>query len=41
MPKKFPTEVRDRSVRMTLDRLTDYSSMTAACHDLAPNVDAD
>ena len=38
MPKKFPTEVRDRAVRMTLDRLADYTSMTAACHDLAPKL---
>ena len=38
MLKKFSTEVRERAVRMTLDRLADYSSMTAACEDLAPKL---
>ena len=26
MPKKYPSEVRDRAVRMVLDRLADYPS---------------
>ena len=38
MPKKHPTEVRERAVRMTLDRLKDYPSMWAACRDLAPKL---
>ena len=38
MPKKFPVEVRDRSVRMVLDRLGDYPTMFAACKDLAPKL---
>lgn len=38
MPKKHPTEVRDRVVRQTLDRLADYTSMSAACRDLAPKL---
>jgi hypothetical protein len=31
MPKQYPSEVRDRAVRMTLDRLSDYPSVFAAC----------
>lgn len=38
MPKKHPSEVRDRSVRMVLDRLDNYSSLSAACRDLAPKL---
>lgn len=38
MPKKHPTEVRDRAVRMTLDRVKDYPSMWAAYRDLAPKL---
>ena len=38
MPKTHPAEVRDRAVRMTLDRLKDYPSMWAACRDLAPKL---
>ena len=38
MPKKHPTEVRERAVRLTLDCLKDYPSMWAACRDLAPNL---
>ena len=36
MPEKYPAEVRERVLRMTLDRLTDYPSMWAECRDLAP-----
>jgi len=38
MPKKHPSEVRDRSVRMVLDRLDNYPSISAACRDLAPKL---
>ena len=38
MPKKFPPEVRDRAVRMTLDRLSDYPTVYAACSALAPKL---
>ena len=38
MPKKHSQEVRDRSVRMVLDRLLNYSSVSAACRDLAPKL---
>lgn len=38
MPKKHPTEVRDRATRMALDRLNDYPSIWAACRDLAPKL---
>lgn len=38
MPKKFPSEVRDRAVRMTLDRLGDYESVSAAAKALAPKL---
>jgi len=39
MPKKFPVEVRDRAVRMTLDRLSEYPTAFAACTALAPKLD--
>ncbi|MHA7292238.1 IS3 family transposase [Arthrobacter sp. MDT3-24] len=38
MPKQFPPEVRDRAVRMTLDRLSEYPSVYAACKALAPKL---
>ncbi|MDJ0350802.1 transposase [Cryobacterium sp. PH29-G1] len=38
MPKKYPDEVRERAVRMTLDRVQDYPSMWAACRELAPKL---
>ena len=38
MPKKYPDEVRDRAVRMTLDRLNEYSTPYAACQALAPKL---
>ena len=38
MPKKHPQEARDRSVRMVLDRLGNYPSVSAACRDLAPKL---
>lgn len=39
MPKKYPVEVRDRAVRMVIDRLSDYPSVFAACKALAPKLD--
>jgi transposase len=38
MPKKYPAEVRERAVRMTLDRLKDYPPLWAAVSDLAPKL---
>jgi transposase len=38
MPKKYPAEVRERAVRMTLDRLKDYPSLWATVSDLAPKL---
>ena len=38
MPKQYPSEVRDRAVRMTLDRLSDYPSVSSACKALAPKL---
>lgn len=37
-PKQFPPEVRARAVRMTLDRLSEYPSVYAACKALAPKL---
>ena len=34
MPKKHPTEVRDRAVRLALEKLPDYPSAWAAYRDL-------
>ena len=39
MPKKYPVEVRDRAVRLVIDRLSDYPSVFAACKALAPKLD--
>lgn len=38
MPKKYPDEVRERVVRMTLDRLNEYPTPCAACQALAPKL---
>lgn len=38
MPKKFPPEVRDRAVRMALERLDEYGSVSAAAKALAPKL---
>ena len=38
MPKQFPPEVRDRAVRMTVDRLSEDLSVYAACKALAPKL---
>jgi transposase len=34
MPNKYLREVRERAIRMALDRLPDYPSVWAACRDL-------
>ncbi len=39
MPKKYPAEVRERAVRMVLDRLSEYPSVYAACKAVAPKLD--
>ena len=39
MPKQYPSEVRERAVRMVLDRLDGYPSVWAACQDIAPKLD--
>ena len=38
MPKKYPSEVRDRAVRMVLDHHGDYGSVTAAATALGPQL---
>ncbi|MDQ0825590.1 transposase [Arthrobacter sp. B2I5] len=38
VPKQFPPEVRDRAVRMTMDRLSRYPSVYGACKALAPKL---
>ncbi len=39
MPKQYPSGVRERAVRMVLDRLDGYPSVWAACQDIAPKLD--
>jgi len=39
MPKQYPSEVRERAVRMVLERLGDYKSAWSACQDIAPKLD--
>ncbi|WP_431711863.1 transposase [Glutamicibacter uratoxydans] len=39
MPKKYPAEVRERAVRMVLERLSEYPSVYAACKAVAPKLD--
>ncbi len=36
MPKKYPTDQRDRALRMALERLDDYPSPWAAAQALGP-----
>jgi transposase len=38
MPKKYPSEQRDRAIRMVLDRLKDYPSVWAAAQSLGPKL---
>lgn len=35
MPKKYPAEVRNRAVRMVVNRLSEYPSVYAVCKALA------
>ena len=35
MPKKYPTEVKDRAVRMVREHKAEYSSTTATCTAVA------
>jgi transposase len=39
MPKRYPPEVREKAVRLALDRLDDYGSAYAATHAVGPMVD--
>ncbi|MFT2816895.1 transposase [Leifsonia sp. A12D58] len=38
MPKKFPPEVRERAIRMTLDQLDEYYSVSAAARAVTPKL---
>jgi transposase-like protein len=38
MPKKYPSEQRDRATRMVLDRLKEYPSVWAAAQVLGPKL---
>src|SRR5450759_202798 len=38
MPKKYPSEQRDRATRMVLDRLKDYPSVWAAAQGRGPKL---
>ncbi|WP_370942393.1 IS3 family transposase [Amycolatopsis sp. cg5] len=39
MPKRYPPEVREKAVRLALDRLDEYGSAYAAAHAIGPMVD--
>ncbi|WP_414939172.1 IS3 family transposase [Amycolatopsis sp. cmx-11-51] len=39
MPKRYPSEVREKAVRLALDRLDEYGSAYAAAHAIGPMVD--
>jgi len=39
MPKRYPPEVREKAVRLALDRLDEYGSAYAAAHAIGPWVD--
>jgi len=38
MPKKYPTDQRDRALRMALERLPEYASPWAAAQALGPKL---
>jgi transposase len=40
MAKHYPVEQRERAVKMVLDHLQEYRSVSAACQSLGPNVGA-
>lgn len=39
MPKRYPSEVREKAVRLALDRLDEYGSAHAAAQAIGPMVD--
>ena len=39
MPKQYPSEVRERAVRVVLDRLEGYPSVSAMCQEIGPKLD--
>lgn len=39
MPKRYPPEVREKAVRLALDRLEEHGSAYAAAHAIGPRVD--
>jgi transposase len=39
MAKRYPPEVREKAVRLALDRLDEYVSAYAAAHVIGPMVD--
>ena len=39
MLMQYPSEVRERAVRMVLDRLSGYPSVWTACQDIGPKLD--
>ena len=40
MAKHYPVEQRERAVKMVLDHLQEYRSVSAACQSIGPNVGA-
>ncbi|MEZ5152928.1 MAG: transposase [Rhodococcus zopfii] len=38
MPKRYPTEQRERAVKMVLDHLDEYRSVHAACQAIGPKL---
>jgi transposase len=40
MAKHYPVEQRERAVKMLLDHLQEYRSVSAACQSIGPNVGA-
>ena len=40
MAKHYPVEQRERAVKMVLDHLREYRSVSAACQSIGPNVGA-
>ncbi|MFC7450657.1 transposase [Rhodococcus daqingensis] len=39
MPKRYPAEQRERSVKMVLDHIDEYTSVYAACQAIGPKLD--
>ena len=38
MPKRYPPEQRERAVKMVLDHLDEYRSLSAACQAIGPKL---